>query len=96
MSMYGARDQRPSFQSSYARSIISTVSVTCISPRMLGESFGMAGKRGRPSRAMFNFPEEPRILKFRTCRRNSSGRSFASMVSRKVRRTSRLEMTSRA
>ena len=42
---------------------------------------------------MLSFPEEPRILNLRTCSTNSSGRSFASIVSRKVRRTSRLDTT---
>jgi len=57
---------------------------------------GIAGKCGRPSSAMLSLPDEPRILKLRTWDTNSPGRSFASMISRKVRRTSRLETTIRA
>jgi hypothetical protein len=53
------------------------LSVTCRSPRMLGEPCGMAGKCGRPSSAILSLPEEPRILKLRTCETNSSGRSPA-------------------
>src|SRR5882757_7811656 len=70
------------------------VSVTCRSPRMEGEPAGICGNCGRPSSAMFSLPEEPRILKLRTWRRKSAGRSASCIDSRKVRRTSRLETTS--
>src|SRR5580692_4651852 len=75
---------------------MSMVSVTCMSPRVHGEPCGIAGKCGRPSSAMLSLPEEPRILKRRTCARNSGGRCCGATVSRKVRRTSRLETTTPA
>ncbi|MNC96255.1 hypothetical protein D3C83_135820 [compost metagenome] len=54
---------------------------------------GTALNLGMPSRAMFSFPEDPRILKLRARRTTSGGRSFASMIFRNVRFGSRLDTT---
>jgi hypothetical protein len=40
--------------------------VKCKSPLPPGSSFGIDGKVGSPSNAIFNLPEEPLILKFLT------------------------------
>ena len=49
-----------------------------MSPKRSGLSLPSAGNSGRPSSAMFNLPEEPRILKFFARLTNSGLRSFGS------------------
>ena len=51
----------------------------------------MHGKSGKASKAIFNFPEEPLILKFLILSTNSLGRDFSSVMFRKVRFASKLE-----
>ena len=50
-------------------------------------------KVGNPSKAIFNFPEEPRILKFLALDTTSDGKSFSSIILRNVRFGSRFETT---
>ena len=61
-----------------------------MSPKRSGLSLPSAGNSGRPSSAMFNLPEEPRILKFCARLTNSGLRSFGSNSLVKVRLGSRL------
>ena len=62
-------------------------------PRRWGPNPGMQEKSGAASSARFTFAEEPRKRNARTPRISSSGSSFSSTRSRKVRRGSRLEDT---
>src|SRR6185295_15261507 len=92
-SRYGSFDHVPFFQSSYARSTCDSDSRKCMSPKRSGLSLPSAGNSGRPSSAMFNLPDEPRILKFFARLTNSGFKSFGSNNLVKVRLGSRFETT---
>src|SRR6185369_13043815 len=62
MSMYGRREKRPYFASSYARSMYSTLGEIEIAPRKCAPGPGSDLKFGRPSSARFTLPDEPRYL----------------------------------
>src|SRR2546423_3625475 len=62
MSMYGRLEKWPYFASSYARSMYSTLGEMDIAPRRCAPGPGMHLKFGKPSRAIFTLPEEPRNL----------------------------------
>src|SRR6267378_4718486 len=60
MSMYGWEDQCPYFASSYAFSMYSTLGEIDMAPRRCAPTPGKHLKFGRPSSALFTFPEDPR------------------------------------
>src|SRR5689334_16598322 len=62
ISMYGRREKRPYFASSYARSIYSTLGEIEIAPRKCAPCPGSDLNSGRPSSARFTLPDEPRYL----------------------------------
>src|ERR1700752_3759614 len=62
MSIYGRREKPQYFASSYARSMYSTLGEIEIAPRKCAPGPGSDLKFGRPSRARFTFPDEPRYL----------------------------------
>src|SRR5215510_991620 len=62
MSMYGRREKRPYFASSYARSMYSTLGEIEIAPRRCVPGPRRHLKSGSASSDRFTFPDDPRYL----------------------------------